>query len=49
MRLFPINPTRDQIKINIPTPGIDLFKTSLAFSGASPMEFTSIFTKNTIK
>ena len=33
--LFPINPTRDQIKINIPTPGIDLFKTSLTFSGAS--------------
>ena len=34
-RLFPINPTRDQIKINIPTPRIDLFKTSLTFSGAS--------------
>ena len=34
-RLFPINPTRDQIKINIPTPRIDLFKTSLSFSGAS--------------
>ena len=33
--LFPINPTRDQIKINIPTPRIDLFKTSLTFSGAS--------------
>ena len=32
--LFPINPTRDQIKINIPTPRIDLFKTSLTFSGA---------------
>ena len=34
-RLFPINPTRDQIKINIPTPRIDLFKTSLTFSGVS--------------
>ena len=33
--LFPINSTRDQIKINIPTPRIDLFKTSLTFSGAS--------------
>ena len=33
--LFPINTTRDRIKINIPTPRIDLFKTSLAFSGAS--------------
>ena len=33
--LFPINPIRDQIKINIPTPRIDLFKTSLTFSGAS--------------
>ena len=34
-RIFPINPTRDQIKTNIPTPSIDLFKTSLTFSGAS--------------
>ena len=34
-RLFPINPTRDQININIPTPRIDLFNTSLTFSGAS--------------
>ena len=34
-RLFPVNPTRDQIKINIPSPRIDLFKTSLTFSGAS--------------
>ena len=33
--LFPINHTRDHIKINIPTPRIDLFKTSLTFSGAS--------------
>ena len=33
--LFPVNPTRDQIKINIPTPRIDLFKTSLTFSRAS--------------
>ena len=32
---FPINLTHDQIKINIPTPRIDLFKTSLTFSGAS--------------
>ena len=34
-RLFLINPTWDQIKINIPTPCIDLFKTSLTFSGVS--------------
>ena len=48
-RLFPINPTRDQIKTNIPTPRIDLFKTSLTFFRGVHMEFTSIFTKNIIK
>ena len=33
--LFPVNLTHDQIKINTPTPQIDLFKSSLTFSGAS--------------
>ena len=48
-RLFPINPTRDQIKINIPTPRIDLFKTSLTFSGASLWNSLPYSLKNTIK
>ena len=34
-RLFPMNSSREQTKINIPRPRIDLFKTSLTFSGAS--------------
>ena len=34
-RLFPINSSREQNKINIPRPRIDLFKSSLTFSGAS--------------
>ena len=35
-RLFPINPTRDQIKIHIPTPRIDLFKRVLHFFQGRP-------------
>ena len=34
-RLFPINSSREQNKINIPRPRIDFFKSSLTFSGAS--------------
>ena len=34
-RLFPINSSRKQNKINIPRRRIDLFKSSLTFSGAS--------------
>ena len=34
-RLFPINSSREQNKINILRPRIDLFKSSLTFSGAS--------------
>ena len=40
--LFPINPTRIQIKMNIPTPRVDLFR-------GVPLEFASIVIKNTVK
>ena len=34
-RFFPINSSREHTKINIPRPRIDLFKSSLTYSGAS--------------
>ena len=45
-RLFPVNPTRDQIKTNIPTPCIDLFKV-LRFQ-VRPYECTSFFSLKTL-
>ena len=35
-RFFPINSSKEHTKINIPRPRIDLFKSRLTYSGASP-------------
>ena len=44
-RLFPINSHREQTKINIPRPRIDLFKSSLTLSAASPWKYLPLSIK----
>ena len=47
--LFPINSTRNQIKIDIPTPRVDLFKTTLTLSGASFCNSLPLSLKKTVQ